>query len=345
MTTIRELSGQEHEHVFAFRDEASGLNGYLAIHNTRFGPAFGGIRIGPYRSDLAALTDALRLSRAMTFKVALAGLPCGGGKLVVMEHLGLRRRQAFEEVGKLVELCGGRFFTGPDVGVMAEDLQIVRAMTKYCSEECSPALGDIGEHTAIGVWHAMRACVEALGLQQPRVAIQGVGHVGMHLARILHCGGLDLIVCDIDRDRTRVAEREFGAKVVPPDDIFEAECDVFAPCALGAVINVHTVGKLRAGIVCGSANNVLASREDGDALHRRGILYAPDYLANAGGVIRGVEYYLESKPHSKVSLSRIYDRMKDVIEVAKQRNCSTAQIADERVEARLKASEVAPARA
>lgn len=343
MTVIREISGQEHEHVFQFQDDATGLTGFLAIHNTNLGPALGGIRIRPYRADLPALSDALRLSRAMTYKTALAELPCGGGKAVLIDHHDLRREAAFEEFGRLVDLCGGQFFAGPDVGTWPEDLQAVRRATKYCAEDSSPELGDIAEHTAIGVWHAMRACLDAAGIQHPRVAIQGVGNVGMHLGRILHRGGFELIVADIDRDRASTAAQDLGARVVSPDEILTCQCDVLAPCALGAVMNMYSVPKLQTKIVCGSANNVLASPEDGDALLKRGIIYAPDYLANAGGVIRGAEYYLLGLQDSRSSLMRIYDRMKRVLDLSRERNCSTARIADELAEARWKG--VQPVRA
>jgi leucine dehydrogenase len=345
MTVIRELSGQEHEHVFQFQDDATGLTGFLAIHNTHLGPAFGGIRIRPYRAELPALSDALRLSRAMTYKTALAELPCGGGKAVLVDHPELRRDAAFEEFGRLVEMCGGQFFTGPDVGTWPEDLQAVRRATKYCAEDSSPELGDIAEHTAIGVWHGMRACLDAAGIEHPRVAIQGVGNVGMHLGRILHHGGFELTVADIDRDRASTAAQDLGARVVSSDEILTCECDVLAPCAVGAVMNMYSVPKLRAKIVCGSANNVLASPEDGDALRKRGIIYAPDYLANAGGVIRGAEYYLLGVRDSQPSLIRIYDRMKRVLDLSRERDCSTARIADELAEARWKGARPVQAQA
>lgn len=343
MTNVREISGQEHEHVFTFRDEATGLIGYLAIHNTRLGPALGGFRIGPYRSDLAALSDALRLSRAMAYKIALAELPCGAAQAVLVDHLGMNWKESFVEFGRLVELCGGRLFCVPDSGIAPEYLSCMRKKTRYCLDPSSAGLGDLSEHTAIGVWEAMRACLEFFAFRQPRVAIQGMGSVGMHLARILHSNGTQLIVTDIDRERTRVAERQFGAKVVAPDDIFSCDCDVFAPCAVGAVINVHTIPKLRAQIVCGSAQNVLSSRKDAELLRDRDIVYAPDYLANAGAVIRTVEFYLEKKANSMPALARIYHRMKRVIKLSEEQYVSTAQIADQLAEARLNNKDSVPA--
>jgi leucine dehydrogenase len=204
--------------------------------------------------------------------------------------------------------------------------------------ESSPALGDISEHTAIGVWHAMRACLESAGLagRRARVAIQGVGSVGMHLARILRREGMELVIADINSALAAQAQREFGARVLPPEEILSMDCDVLAPCALGGVLKSSSIHQLRARIVCGSANNQLATAEDGDELARRQILYAPDYLANAGGLIRGAEFYLLNVKDSLPSLARIGERMKQVIELAVEKRISTARAADEMAEARLK---------
>jgi leucine dehydrogenase len=332
MTIVREISGQEHEHVLAFRDEATGLNGFLAIHSLKAGPAVGGVRIQPYRSDLAALTDALCLSRAMTYKVALAELPCGGGKAVIVDHPGLKREAAMQEFGRFVEQCGGRFFTGPDAGITAADLAQIRSTTKYCADETSPELGDLSVHTATGVWHALRVCLAAAKIEEPVVAIQGVGSVGMQLARILHENGCGLIVADTNRKRARAAAKDFGAQMVSTEEILTVACNVFAPCAMGGVLNAETIPTLKARVVCGSANNVLNAPEDGDALHRLGILYAPDYLANAGGIIRGAEYYLQNRKDSRASIERIAYRMQTVIALSVARDRATSRIADELAE-------------
>jgi leucine dehydrogenase len=332
MTIVREISGQEHEHVLAFRDEATGLNGFLAIHSLKAGPAVGGVRIQPYRSDLAALSDALRLARAMTYKVALAELPCGGGKAVIVDHPGLKREAAMQEFGRFVEQCGGRFFTGPDAGITAADLLQIRSTTKYCADETSPELGDLSTHTANGVWQALRVCLAAAKIEKPVVAIQGVGSVGTQLARILHENGCDLIVADVNRKRARAAAKDFGAEMVSTEEILTAACNVFAPCAMGGVLNAETIPNLKARVVCGSANNVLNTPEDGDTLHRLGILYAPDYLANAGGIIRGVEYYLQNRKDSRASIERIAYRMQTLIALSVARDRATSRIADELAE-------------
>lgn len=336
MDILSLLAEHDYEQVMAFQNRASGLRGFLAIHDTTLGPALGGIRIWRYASEADALRDVLRLARGMTYKAALAELPAGGGKIVVLDHPELERPQAFEDLGRLVESFRGRFYTGRDVGITDADLEAMARTTGYVACESSPELGDISEHTAIGVLHAMRACAEFAGVARPRVAIQGLGSVGMWLARLLAADGSELVVADIDAARAREAEKQFGARVVPPEEILAAECDVLAPCALGAVINRQTIPRLRARIVCGSANNILATPEDGDELARRGILYAPDYLANAGGLIRGAEFDLLKVKDSRPSLEKIYGRMRRVIELAVERKVSTARVADELAEARLK---------
>ncbi len=340
MDILEQMAVHDHEQVIAFQNHAAGLRGFLAIHDTTLGPALGGIRIWPYANEADALADALRLSRAMTYKASLAELPCGGGKAVILLHAGLKRVEAFEAFGALVNSLGGRFFTGRDVGITDDDLVALGRTTCYVACESSPELGDISEHTAIGIWHGLRACLDFVGHagRPARVAIQGVGSVGMWLARILKREGMQLVVADIDPERAQDAAQELGARVLPADEILFAECDVLAPCALGGVLNAQTIPRIQARIVCGSANNVLASLEVGDELTRRGIVYAPDYLVNAGGLIRGAEFYLLRRADSRPSLARIYDRMQRVLRIARERGVSTARVADELAEARLKHS-------
>jgi len=338
MGLLAALEKHGHEQVIAFRDGGSRLRGFLAIHSTSLGPAFGGVRILAYRREADALADALRLSRGMTYKCALAELPAGGGKAVIFDHPRLEREEAFEAYGRVVESLGGRFFTGGDVGIRPADLAYVRRATSYVACESSPALGDINEHTALGVWHAMRGCFEFLGIDPPRarVAVQGVGNVGAWLARILAREGCAVTVADRDaRVAKRVAE-EVGARVVAANRVLALDCDVLAPCALGGILSARTIPRLRCRIVCGAANNQLATAADGDRLMRRGILYAPDYLANAGGVLRGVEFYLLGKQDSRESLERQRDRMLRVAREAAQSRRSTARMADAMAEARLR---------
>jgi leucine dehydrogenase len=333
---LETMAAGDYEQVIAIQNRASGLRGFLAIHDTTLGPALGGIRLWRYASEEEGLADALRLSRAMTLKASLAELPAGGGKTVLLDHPGLKRQAAFEALGCLIESLGGRYFTGPDVGVGAADLEAAGRKTRYVALESAPGLGDISEMTARGVWHGMRACLEFAGIRRARVAIQGVGNVGRWLGRILRGEGMDLVVADVDPARAREAAEELGAQVASPEEILTAEADVVAPCALGAAIDEAVAERLRARVVCGSANNVLSAPAVAERLAGRGIVYAPDYLVNAGGLIRGAEYYLLRVADSGPSLARIYGRMRRVLELARGRGCGTAAIADELAQARLK---------
>jgi len=330
MEMLEAIAAQGHEQVIAFQDGPSRLRGFLAIHSTRRGPALGGVRALRYAREQDALADALKLSRAMTLKCALAELPAGGGKAVLVDHPGLARRPAFEAFGRLVESLDGRFSTGPDVGIRAADLDAIGRATAHVARENDPRLGDVAQHTAMGVSHALRACLEWRGVppRGARVVIQGVGHVGRWLARILATVGCDLVVTDADPARARRVARAVGAKVVHPARALFATCDVLAPCALGGILDARTIPRLRTGIVCGAANNQLATPEDGERLARRGILYAPDFLANAGGVIRGAEYMLLRRASSWKSLEQIHDRMLDIARRAERERCSTARVAE-----------------
>ena len=330
------LSTEDHEEVIGFQNRAVGLRGFLAIHDTTCGPALGGVRLWKYASDDEALADALKLSRAMTYKAAISELPCGGGKTVIQLHDGLKRAEAFEAFGQLVESQRGRYFTARDVNITDDDLAAIARSTRYVAKEPSPELGDICEHTAAGVWQGMRACLEYAGIKRARVAVQGVGGVGMMLAGMLRKEGMELVVADVEAGRAAAAGKDLGARVVAPEEILSVECDVFAPCALGGVVSRETIAKLNARIVCGCANNVLAEAEAGDELARRGILYAPDYLVNAGGLIRGAEFFLLGRPSSWESIERIYPRTKRVLAAAREQGISTARVADQLAESRLK---------
>lgn len=330
------VAEHDHEQIIAVQNRATGLRGFLAIHDTTRGPAFGGVRIKSYASDEAALRDALNLSRAMTYKASLAELPCGGGKTVILLRDGMKRAEAFEAFGYMVESLAGRYFCARDVGITDEDLGAIARGTKYVAKEPSPELGDISEHTAIGVAHGLRASLEFAGMTgKIRVAIQGVGSVGYLLARLLHKQGMELIVADVDAARAGAVAKEFGAKVVAADEIIAAECDVLAPCALGGALSPEIAPKIRAKIICGSANNMLTGLDVGDTLMKRGIVYAPDYLVNAGGLLRGAEFFLMKRKDSGESLARIHGRTLHVLETAREKNISPARAADEIAESRL----------
>lgn len=285
-----------HEHVAFHHDAVSGLRAIIAVHNTRLGPGLGGCRMFAYASDADALTDVLRLSRGMTYKAALAGLPQGGGKSVI---LGDPRHDKTPEriaaMGRFIDSLGGRYVVAEDSGTHVDDIRRMSAETRHVSGLAGPdsvaagRTGDPSPATALGTLIGIRAAVRhRLGrddLSGLRVAIQGVGSVGYRLAAHLHEAGAHLLVADSHAPAVQRAVSAFGARAVPPDAIHAAEADVFAPCALGAGLNARTIPELGAGIVAGAANNQLATPEDGERLRARGLLYAPDYVINAGGII------------------------------------------------------------
>lgn len=280
----------DHEQVVFCRDAASGLRAIIAIHDTRLGPALGGCRMWDYGSPAEAVTDALRLSRGMTYKNALAGLDLGGGKAVI---LGDSRRDKSPALmaafGRHVEALGGRYITAEDVGISTDDIEQAARVTAHARGTTATGLGDPSPYTALGVYHGIKAALlHRFGsdeLAGRRVVIQGLGHVGWDLAGRLAREGAHLVVADIRPDSVAAAVDRFAAQAADPEEACRIEADVFAPCALGAGLNETTIPALGAPIVAGAANNQLATEEDGRRLVERGILYAPDYAINAGGVI------------------------------------------------------------
>ncbi len=282
------MEEDRHEELVFRNDPASGLRAVVALHNTRLGPAIGGCRCIEYPNSEAAVRDVMRLSRGMSYKSALAGMQYGGGKAVICRPHTIRDREAlFAAFGDLVESLNGRYITAVDSGTSTRDMAVAARRTKYVTSTSKEA--DPSPWTALGVFRGIQAAVRfrlgADSLDGVHVAVQGVGHVGYPLARRLHEAGARLTVSDIDADKARRACAEFGAECVPANDIYEVECDVFAPCGLGAVINDATLKQLRCRIVAGSANNQLMEDAHGLRLHEKGILYAPDYVINAGGLI------------------------------------------------------------
>jgi leucine dehydrogenase len=291
MTLFDSPAFEGHEGVHAFYDEKSGLSCNIAVHSTARGPAAGGCRMWPYPSAEAALEDALKLSRAMSYKNAMADLDLGGGKSVIIGDSRSQKTPAlFEAFGRAVETMGGRYWTAEDVGVSPADLAHARRQTRFVAglEGRPAASGDPSPVTAEGVFRGLRFCVErALKRDLPgvRVAIQGVGHVGGQLARKLHAAGAKLILTDVDAELLARVAAATDAEVVAPSRIFDVDCDVFAPCALGGAISLDTLPRLRARVIAGAANNQLADAEAGRALFSRGLVYAPDYVLNGGGII------------------------------------------------------------
>lgn len=341
MEIIEKVTNTDHEKVLFGRDSASGYRGIIAIHSTALGPAVGGTRFWHYASDDEALTDALRLSRGMTYKTALAGLPLGGGKAIIIGNNTTPKREALLRAhGRFVEALGGRYITAEDVGTSPADMEIVRLETRHVAGLLGLS-GDPSPYTARGVFRAIQASAKYLwksdDLSGATVALQGCGHVGYHLAKNLYQAGAKIIATDvIARNVSRVVE-EFAAETVPPSEIFSVHADVFAPCALGGVINDQTIPELKVKIVAGAANNQLLEDRHGEMLRARHILYAPDYVANVGGVFNGCTELLgwETERASR-KVDEIYDTILRVLESAHAQGIPTNQAADRLAEDHLR---------
>lgn len=278
-----------HERVLRVTDPESGLRAFIALHDTTLGPAMGGCRMWPYENDEAALTDVLRLSRGMTYKSAMAGVAGGGGKSVIIGNPAADATEAlFRAFGRAIDSLGGRYYTGEDVGVSVENMNWAASETPYVLGSGDRG-GDPGPVTAHGVFVGIRAALRHRfghdGLDGVTVAVQGMGSVGAGLCDLLYQGGARLVIADVNEAAVSEGVRRFKADVVAPSEIYDVEAEVFAPCALGAVINDDTVGRLRCATVAGSANNQLHEDRHGELLRQRNILYAPDYVINAGGII------------------------------------------------------------
>lgn len=346
MGVFGELERHGFGEVHVRRDEATGLRAIVAVHDTRLGPALGGCRFVSYGREDDALIDALRLARGMTYKAAITGLPHGGGKAVILRPPpGFDRAALFGAFGRFVDALGGRYITAEDSGTSVEDMEIVRRHTRHVTGlRGERGGGDPSPFTALGVRRGIEACVRhALGkssLAGLHVAIQGVGHVGYHLARELRELGASLTVADVEPARAERVQKELGAAVVSTDAILGLPCDVLAPCALGAVLDARTIPELRTSIVAGAANNQLAEpARDGDDLHRRGILYAPDYAINAGGLVNVAEEHRGyDAERSRARVMRIHDTILEIAARSKASGTPTWRVADAMAEERLAAA-------
>lgn len=335
------------EEVQALVDRRSGLRGFLALHDTSVGPALGGIRRWAYRSENEALRDVLRLSRAMTHKCALLGLPAGGGKVVLLEREGVDWPGAYRHLGEVVEHLAGRFYTGPDVGTGATELASVAEATEYVTRPDASGPGLLPEATCEGVFAGMAAALEHVDgeVDWPRrtVVVQGLGAVGSLLVRRLVGVGARVIGAEVRLERARALEAELGIEVVDPSEEFDLRCDVFAPCALGGILHDLSVPRLDCRVVAGSANNVLAQPEQGDAMHRRGILYAPDFVISAGALVRGHGFHLEGR---RVPVEAIGERigqvLRELLEAAGEARRPPARFAFDRAEELIRARREAP---
>ena len=351
MTLFDSPAFEGHEGVYSFYDEKTGLKTIIAVHSTARGPAAGGCRMWPYASADAALEDALRLSRAMSYKNAMADLELGGGKAVIIgDSRTMKTPALFEAFGRAVDKLGGSYWTAEDVGVSPADLMSARKQTRFVAglEGHDAASGDPSPVTAEGVFRGVRLAVRrALNrdLDGVTVAIQGVGHVGAYLADKLHKAGAKLVITDVNQANLDAVAAATGAEIVAPDAIYDVAADIYAPCALGATLNPQTLDRLKVKAVCGAANNQLATADIGDELFKRGVLYAPDYVVNGGGIINvasemnarqsGGAYdatWVEGK------LSRLMDTFEEILERSVSENKPTHLIADAIAEARIKAA-------
>ena len=334
------IADMGHEQLVLCQDSASGYRGIIAIHSTVLGPALGGTRCWNYATDDEAIVDALRLARGMTYKNAVAGLNLGGGKSVIIgNNKTTDREMIFRAHGRFVESLGGRYITAEDVGTSTADMDYVHMETDYVSGLAGRS-GDPSPVTAHGVFRAIQASAkERWGsddLSDRTVAIQGCGHVGYYLAKELHEAGATLIVTDIDGERVKRVVTEFNARPVASEEIYSAPADIFAPCALGAIINDKTIPQLKVEIVAGAANNQLLEERHGIELDSRDIMYAPDYVANAGGVIN---VYSElagwTSARSFRKADEIYDTIRKVFAIAREEKIPTYLAADRLAEQRI----------
>ena len=332
-----------YEQMVMCSDPASGLKAIIAIHDTTLGPACGGTRIWPYATEAEALEDALRLSRAMTYKSATAGLNMGGGKGVIIADSNTQKTEALlRAYGRFVDTLGGRYLTTTDVGSTGRDLEFVSQETDFVVglPLSLGGSGDTSIMTGLGVYMGMKACARETwatdSLRGKRVAMQGFGKVAFHTAQHLLEEDAQVVVTDVYGGALNKA-REMGLKVVAPEEIYDVPCDIFSPCALGGVINGDTIPRLSCRVVAGGANNQLLTDAEGEELHRRGILYAPDYVVNAGGIINvSAEVGMAYNPDlAREKTERIYEVMERVIHTSKREEIPTFIAADRLAEDRL----------
>ncbi|MEQ1664801.1 MAG: Glu/Leu/Phe/Val dehydrogenase [Bdellovibrionales bacterium] len=343
-----EKHGDNHEQIVFCRNKEAGLRAIIAIHNTALGPALGGTRMWNYKNEEEALIDVLRLSRGMTYKASAAGLNLGGGKAVIIgDPKKDKSEEMFRAFGAHVNALAGQYITAEDVGTSVKDMEYVFMETPFVTGIPSAfgGSGDPSPYTAHGVYMAIKASVkEKLGLDSLsglRINVQGLGSVGSHLVQFLVNDQAVVGVSDIDSGRVKMMTDKFSGKnpvkVIDPNEVITSECDVFAPCALGAVINDQTISKLKCKVVCGGANNQLAEHHHGDALRELGILYAPDFVANAGGLMNvfvELEGYSSDRAFDKTK--EVYDSLMNIYKIAKTENIATHLAANRMAEHRIK---------
>jgi leucine dehydrogenase len=343
----------DHEEVVFASDKDCGLRAIIAVHSTTLGPAIGGCRILPYEDEAAALRDVLRLSRGMSYKAAAAGVPFGGGKTVVIAESRTQKSPLLlRALGRAIDRLGGRYITGEDVGTTVADMAEIARSTSYVmgSPEDAGGSGDPSPRTAFGCFVGIKASADHVwgseDLKGVRVLVQGLGNVGFNLCRLLADAGASLLVSDIRRDAVQTCVDRFGATPVDPESVIDTPADVYAPCALGGVINDRTIERLKVKIVAGGANNQLESAHHGAALRARQILYAPDYVINAGGMIQlAMERLQRDGDETERRVRNIGETLTKIFSIADADNLATNVAADRLVESRLgfRAPEALPA--
>lgn len=344
MSVFEHINGDGYEQVVYCSDDQSGLRAIIAIHSTALGPALGGTRFYPYATEDEALVDVLRLSRGMTFKAAAAGLDLGGGKAVILgDPRRIKNEELLRAYGRFVETLGGRYITAEDVGTALEDMDVVRRESRWVTG-CSHTYGGSGDPspvTAYGVLQGIKACcLEVFGdaeLKDRTVALQGVGKVGHALCGYLVKEGAKVTIADIDVDNLAKAVSDYGVETTPLATVHTSECDIFAPCALGGIVNDDTISDFRCKIIAGAANNQLATEGHGDKLRDLGILYAPDFVINAGGLIN-VEDELRGYDRARAMkrVEGIYKQLQHIFTMARERGLSTSRAATEYAEDRIR---------
>ena len=343
MEILKYMENYDYEQLLICQDKASGLKAIIAIHDTTLGPALGGCRMWMYNSEAEAIEDALRLARGMTYKNAAAGLNLGGGKTVIIgDPFKDKNEEMFRALGRFIQGLNGRYITAEDVGTTVSDMDMIHEETDYVTG-ISPAFGSSGNPspvTAYGVFLGIKASVEekfgTQSLKGVKIAVQGLGNVAYTLCEYLHNAGAELIVTDINKKAIERVVNAFGATVVGVNEIYSVKADVFAPCALGAVINDETIPQFNFKIIAGSANNQLQQSRHGDKLHKLDILYAPDYVINAGGVINVAdELYGYNHDRAMKRVETIYDNLKKIYANSKKENIPTYIAANRLAEDRI----------
>jgi len=343
MDLFERLGTEGHEEVVFCHNKDAGLKAIIAIHNTTLGPALGGLRMWPYKTEQEALDDVLRLSRGMTYKAAVAGLNLGGGKSVIIGDPSKDKSEAlFRALGRFVDSLNGRYITAEDVGIDVNDMEYVFNETDNVVgvHQVHGGSGDPSPFTAMGTVMGIKASLQYKfgneNIGDYAYAVQGVGHVGYELVKLLRGEGAKVFVTDINEEAVARTVDELGAEAVSLDDIYEVDADVFCPSALGGIVNMDTIPKFKFKVVCGSSNNQLANDACGDELARRNILYAPDYAVNAGGLMNvSIEFEGYNRERAKRMMRTIYYNLGRIFEIAERDNITTGQAADRMAEERI----------